>query len=436
LRTPARRAAQSALLGSTVEYYDFTLYATASALFLGQVFFKPLGPGAATLASFVTFGLAFVARPAGAIVFGHVGDRIGRRTALVGSVTLMGVSTTAIGLLPGYATWGAAAPALLVFLRLLQGFSAGAEQAGSNALTLEHAPEGQRARYAAWTMQGTALGTLAGKLAFIVVVGFPPDMLLSWGWRLPFLAAAPLLAVALWIRTRAEEAPAFAAQLAAGPARAPLAEVWRHHRRAVVVVAGGTLLMIGGAALNVFGLSVATKIGGLPERTFLILLALATALELVCQPLWARLADRIGRRPILLGALVAETALFFVYVPALVLGHLGAIAATALAMAVAWSAAASVSAAFFCEQFPTRVRYTGAAFASQLGMIAVGFTPMLMMTAMGADGGAWLRACLVAAGILVLAALSCLATRETAQSTLAELDAPPTTQSGTALGDR
>ena len=147
----ARRAATSALLGSAVEYYDFTLYATASALFLGKIFFAPLGDAGGTLASFVTFGLAFLARPLGAITFGHFGDRLGRRNALVGAVTVMGVATLAIGLLPGYATIGPAAPIVLMVLRLLQGFSAGAEQAGSNALAMEHAPDGRRAQYASWT---------------------------------------------------------------------------------------------------------------------------------------------------------------------------------------------------------------------------------------------------------------------------------------------
>jgi MFS family permease len=477
--SPARRATWSALLGSTVEYYDFTLYATASALFLGTVFFKPLGPTAATIASFMTFGLAFVARPAGAIVIGYIGDRIGRRSALVGSVVLMGGSTCAIGLLPGYETWGPVAPAVLVFLRLLQGFSAGAEQAGANALTLEHAPEGQRARYAAWTMQGTALGTLFGKLAFIAVVGMPDDFLLSWGWRLPFLAAGPLLLVAVWIRRRTEDAPIFVTQrqratasstlgsaaplgsadlsalasaaplgsadlsapsvgtagansLAASPSpaatrsrRVPLAEVLRDHPLRILLVAGGTLLMMGGASLNVFGLSVATKIGGMAERDFLIILSVATALELVTQPIFARLADRIGRRPVLIAALVIEAGLFFAYIPALVGGRVAPIAATALIMALAWSGANSVSAAFFAEQFPTRVRHTGAAFGSQLGMILVGFTPTIMMSLLGAGGVAPTHAALFAAGCMVVAALSCVAARETARLSLTDLDRTP-----------
>ncbi|MCL1898474.1 MAG: MFS transporter, partial [Micrococcales bacterium] len=245
----ARRAATSALLGSAVEYYDFTLYATAAALFLGPIFFKPLGATAGTLAAFTTFGLAFVARPFGALLFGHIGDRRGRRQALTWSVALMGMATCGIGLLPSYASIGPTAPALLVLLRMLQGLSAGAEQAGSNALTIENAPPGRRGQFAAWTMQGTALGTLAGKLAFIAVVSMPQAQLLRWGWRLPFLAAGPLLVVAWWIRRRATDGPIFFEALASGPTKAPAQMVLRRHWRTVLVVAGGTLLMGGGAAL-------------------------------------------------------------------------------------------------------------------------------------------------------------------------------------------
>jgi len=388
---------------------------------LGPIFFKPLGPAAATIASLITFGLAFIARPAGAVIFGHIGDRIGRPVALSWSVVLMGIATCGIGLLPSYASIGLAAPILLVVLRLAQGLSAGAEQAGSNALTLENAPMGKRGRLTAWTMQGTALGTLAGKLAFIAVVSMPQDMLMSWGWRLPFLAAAPLLVVAWWIRRRAIEAPVADAARAAGSSRLPVAVVLQKHWLAVVLVAGGTLLMSGGAALNVFGLNVATNIGGLSERTFLIILAIATALELVAQPLWARLGDKIGRRPVLLGTLIVEAGLFFVYLPALISGNWLAVAGAALAMALVWSGANAVSAAFFAEQFPTSVRYSGLALGSQLGMILVGFSPSFMMAAMT---GGWQKAAIIGAAFMLVAAFSCLAARETSTASMAQLDTP------------
>lgn len=208
----ASRAARSALLGSAVEYYDFTLFATAPALVLGPVFFARLGPAPATVAALVTFGSAFVARPLGAVLFGHLGDRLGRRKALIWSVTLMGLATTGIGLLSSFAQAGVIAPVRPLVLRLLQGLSAGGEQAGSNALSLEHAPEGARNRFAVWTMQGTLLG----KLAFLGVLWMPRDALLAWGWWLPFLVAGPLLIVALVIRRTVAEPPVFADAAAAG----------------------------------------------------------------------------------------------------------------------------------------------------------------------------------------------------------------------------
>ena len=307
----ARRAAQSALLGSTVEYYDFTLFTTASALFLGPVFFAPLGPLQATLAAFLTFGSAFVARPVGAVLFGHLGDRVGRRASLIASVTLMGAATTLIGLLPGYAAAGVAAPVALLVLRLLQGLSAGGEQAGSNALTLEHAPAGERNRFAAWTMQGTSLGTMLGKVAFLSVLWLPQPALLAWGWRLPFLVAGPLMLVAIAIRRRVDEPAEFTRLAGSGElARVPVAEVFTQHWRAVLLVAVGTLFAVGGAVLNVYGLSYATA-RGTSAGGYLAMITVVTALGLMLQPLWARLSDRIGRRPVFIGSCLAGAALYF-----------------------------------------------------------------------------------------------------------------------------
>jgi MFS family permease len=346
-------AAASALLGSAVEYYDFTLFTTASALFLGPVFFAPLGPAQATLAAFITFGSAFLARPLGAILFGHLGDRVGRRASLLASVTLMGASTTAIGLLPDFATIGVAAPVLLLVLRLLQGLSAGGEQAGSNTLALEHSPAGRRNRYAAWTMQGTSIGTLLGKLAFLSVLWLSQPSLLSWGWRLPFLAAGPLLLVAVAIRRTVIE-PAVFTDLAGsgGLARFPLAETLRGHWRTVLKVAVATLFAVGGAVLNVYGLALATTRGA-PAAGYLAMISVVTGLGLLLQPAWARVSDRVGRRPVFLGCCLAAAALYFGHLPALGTGDLALIAVASTATMVAWSGANAVSAAWFAELFPT-----------------------------------------------------------------------------------
>lgn len=401
----ARPAAASALLGSAVEYYDFTLFTTASALFLGPVFFAPLGPMQATLAAFVTFGSAFLARPLGAVVFGHLGDRVGRRASLIASVVVMGVSTTAIGLLPGYAAIGVAAPVILLVLRLLQGLSAGGEQAGSNALALEHAPQHARNRYSVWTMQGTSIGTLLGKIAFLSVLWLPQESLLSWGWRLPFLVAGPLLLVAVAIRRTVAEPPVFTDLASSGRlARLPVAEVLRQHWRAVLAVAVATLFAVGGAVLNVYGLSYATTRGGIFAGDYLAMISVVTAAGLLLQPVWARLSDRIGRRPVFLGACLAAAALYFGYLPALGSGSLPLIAIASTAMMVAWTGANAVSSAWFAEFFPTRVRHTGAALGGQLGMIVVGFAPAIMTALEGPGEFGWLPVAGFGAACLLLAA--------------------------------
>ncbi len=451
-RDSARRAAASAFVGSAVEYYDFTLFATASALFLRPVFFAPLGPAAGSLAALATFGVAFVARPLGAVLFGHLGDRVGRRTALVATVALMGVATCGIGLLPGYATWGIASPILLVVLRLAQGLSAGGEQAGSNALTLEHAPEGRRAEFAAWTMQGTSLGTLLGKVAFLAVVGMPRDALLAWGWRVPFLVAGPLLLVAWWIRAHASEPEAFlrerrraaerhaAAPHATAAPRPPVAEVIRRHPRTLVRVTCLSLVAVGGPVLMVYGLSLAAAPNGqasggggppasevgvlaspIGSDTYLLVLIGVTAWAMVLQPLWARLSDRVGRRPVFAASLVCSVPLLLVCFDGLLSGSVVRFAAGAWAYTTVWSAANAVGAALFAEQFPTRVRYTGTALATQLGMIVAGFSPTIMTALQGPPPGGWLPAIGFAAACLLVAAAATLPTPETRSTGLRQL---------------
>jgi MFS family permease len=422
----ATRAASSALVGSAVEYYDFTLFATASALVLGPVFFAALGPAQGTVAAFLTFGSAFVARPLGAVLFGHLGDRVGRRAALVASVTLMGLATTGIGLLPGQATIGAAAPALLLLLRLLQGLSAGGEQAGSNALSLEHAPQGERNRYAAWTIQGTSLGTLLGKVAFLSVLWLPRETLLAWGWRLPFLVAGPLMLVAVAIRRRVAEPPVFEAAARSGElVRVPVAEALGRHRAAVLLVAVGTLYAVGGSVLNVYGLSYAVAHGTTADQYLLVITAV-TALGLVMQPLWARCSDRWGRRPVFGGCCVAAALLFPAYLPALGSGSMVLVGLASFAMMAAWTGANAVSAAWFAELFPTEVRHTGAALGGQLGMIVAGFAPAIMTSLDGAAGLGWLPVAGFGAACLLSAAGAALRGRETLGRPLGTAHVPVT----------
>lgn len=420
----AKRAAVSALVGSTVEYYDFTLFATASALIFGPVFFTQLGGLGGTIASFATFGVAYVARPLGAMVFGSLGDKVGRRTTLLWVLSLMGAATFLIGCLPGYATWGIMAPIALVVLRIFQGFSAGGEQAGANSLSLEHAPQGKRGLYASWTMQGTSLGTLLGAVAFLVITSMPKAALLDWGWRIPFLIAGPLMLVALWIRSQVAETEAFAeTKEAAADSKVPVAEVVRDHWSALLRVMGCSLLAVSGSAINVYGLAYATKTVKIPANVYLLAGIAIGVLGLVAQPLWARLSDRIGRRPVFAVSMLLSAGLLFVFFLALSTANAVLWLGALVLLMLASTGANAVGASFYTEMFPTRVRYTGAALGTQLGFIVAGFAPTIMAAIQGPGATGWLPPVTFAAVCLAVAAATAWSARETAKTDLHALGA-------------
>ena len=415
----AKKAAISALVGSTVEYYDFTLFATASALVFGPVFFAPLGEVGGLLASFGTFGVAYVARPLGAILFGNLGDKLGRRNTLLWVLTLMGAATFLIGMLPDYATIGIAAPVALVVLRLAQGLSAGGEQAGANSLSLEHAPDGKRGLYASWTMQGTSLGTLLGSVAFIIITTLPKEFLMGFGWRIPFLIAGPLMLAALWIRRQVAETQAFVeVKQEATEAKVPVAEVLTQHWKALLRVIGCSLLAVSGSAINVYGLAFATKSVGIPANVYMLMGIAFGVVGLVMQPLWAKLSDRVGRRPVFAASMLATAVAFFIFFPALATGDILFYGPALLLMAIVATGANAVGASFYTEMFPTRVRYTGAALGTQLGFIVAGFAPAIMTAIQGEGAQGWLPVAVFAAACMVIAAASAWSAKETARTDL------------------
>ncbi|HTT36059.1 MAG TPA: MFS transporter [Burkholderiales bacterium] len=373
--TTLRRVLLASAVGSALEWYDFFIYGTASALVFGELFFPKLDPAIGTLAAFLTFGVGFVARPLGGLVFGHYGDRLGRKPVLVITLLLVGGGTFLIGLLPTYASAGVWAPILLVALRLVQGFGAGAEYGGAVLLAVEHAPPGKRGFFGSWPPIGVTIGNLSASAVFAFFSALPRDQFLAWGWRAPFLLSVVVIAVGLYIRMRVSETPVFSAALTEKkPLRAPVVHAIMHHPKEFLVVLGARLAENGlGYLFPVFTLNYLTKQLGMPKSTVLTGLTVAYLVSLITIPAFSILSDRIGRRPVYMGAAIFSALLAFPFFW-LVLTQNAVLVWIALILALAVGVAGMFGpqAAYFAELFSTRSRYSGFAFARELGSVLAG----------------------------------------------------------------
>jgi len=388
----ARRVAVGAFVGTALEWYDFFLYGTAASLVFNRLFFATDDAVVATLAAFASFAVGFAARPLGGIIFGHLGDRIGRRACLLITVVMIGVVTGLVGVLPDFADIGIAAPVLLTLLRLLQGVAVGGEWGGAITLAVEHAPPEKRGRYAAMPQIGSPVGTLLSSGAFLLVALLPPEDFDSWGWRLPFLAAFPLVAVALWLRRRVEESPLFDRLLAEDArASAPVREVITGAWPGLLVGAGSALLGVGGFYLaTTFVISYATGDLGLPRPLALAATLVAAVVEIGVLVLGGRLAERFGsaRVTVVGGVASAVVALPMFWLldtrnaAAVVLGVTLGVAMLSIPYAV--------SGDLLARLFPARLRYSGIALAANLAGIVSGFVPLVATAVLAAaDGGSW-----------------------------------------------
>lgn len=381
------RLAVASLAGTAIEFYDFFVYGTAAALVLGPLFFPTFSPVAGTLAAFATFGVGFVARPLGSVLFGHIGDRHGRRPVLVASLLLTGASTVAVGCVPTYDTIGVTAPLLLLLLRFLQGLGLGGEWGGAVLLTVEHAPADRRGLWSSFPQVGPALGFL---LANGVVLGLSATLteaqFAQWGWRVPFWAAGVLALVGLWLRSSLAESPRFLE--IDDPARVPLIEVVRDHWRLLLLTAGA--LSIGYAifyAVTTWSLAYATERLGVSRSVMLTCIMGAVLVKGALTPLAALLGDRYGRRPLALIGCAAAALWMFPMVALLstgaplpmFLGFLGAM--------VAFITMFAVIAAYLPELYEPRVRCTGAAVGYNLGGVLGGALTPLVATALAEQGG-------------------------------------------------
>jgi MFS family permease len=421
----ARRAALGSFLGSVVEYYDFLIYGTAAALVFNKVFFPAASPTAGTLAALATFGVGYIARPVGAIVFGHLGDRYGRKTVLSATLLLMGVATLGIGLLPTYATIGAAAPALLTVLRLLQGLSAGGEQVGASLLTMEHAPERKRGLYVSWMLNGASLGSILGTLAFIPITALPEEALLTWGWRLPFLASAVTVAIAFVVRRGITESPEFEAQVAAGAggqrstaARFPLVELVRSQPGPTLLVLLASLVTCVSPLVLVFGLSYGSRNPEIDRTAMLTAITASQFVALVFHPLFGMLADRVGKKVVFVtGSLLCAVAVF-PFVGSLAGSSTTAVfAMTILLKGMLYAAPNALWPSFFAERFPPAVRYTGVGIATQIGFTLQGFTPTIAFAVLGAGTAGWWPAAVCVSGVCLVAAAAAAISRRAVEPT-------------------
>lgn len=376
----SRRAAAAAFIGTTIEFYDFYIYATAAALVLGQVFFPSSDPTLSTLAAFATFAVGFIARPMAGMVFGHLGDRLGRKKMLLFTMMLMGVATAGIGLLPSYASAGIWAPIGLVTLRFIQGISVGGEWGGAVLMASEHAPAKRKTFYASFAQLGSPAGLILSLIAFRLVTTLDPADFLSWGWRLPFLASGLLMCVGLAIRIGVDESPEFkAVQAKQNTVKYPVLEVVRDCWREVLFAAAA--VTIGSAGFfftNTFMITYVTQYQGISRSTILDTLFLVTILQFLSQPCSALLAEKIGEERFL--KIVALLCVVLPY-PMFLLVQTGNILLMTLGIAMAvvtLSGLYAVIAGYMVEAFPVQLRYSGISLAYQLiCALAGGTTPLI-----------------------------------------------------------
>ncbi|MEU5737293.1 MFS transporter [Streptomyces tendae] len=385
-----KRIVAASLIGTTIEWYDFFLYGSAAALVFNELFFPDSDPLVGTLLSFLTYAVGFAARPVGALVFGHYGDRLGRKKLLVLSLLMMGGATFAIGLLPTHATVGTAAPVLLTVLRLVQGFALGGEWGGAVLLVSEHGDARRRGFWASWPQTGAPAGQLlaTGVLSLLTAV-LSDAAFNSWGWRIPFLLSGVLVMVGLWIRLSVDESPVFKQALAQAESRKtkaeplPLVAVVRYHWRDVLIAMGARMAEnISYYVITAFILVYATSAADVSKQTALNAVLIASAVHFAVIPAWGALSDRIGRRPVYLLGAAGVGLWMFPFFMLIDSGDFGSLLLAVTVGLVLHGAMYAPQAAFFSEMFATRMRYSGASIGAQFASVAAGAPAPLIATAL------------------------------------------------------
>jgi MFS transporter, MHS family, shikimate and dehydroshikimate transport protein len=415
-----RQVIAASFIGTTIEWYDFFLYGSAAALVFGQLFFPYADPLVGTLAAFGIYGVGFVARPVGGIIFGHYGDRVGRKTMLVISLMMMGIATVLIGLLPTSYTIGIWAPVLLVVLRMFQGLGVGGEWGGAVLLAVEHSPPERRGFYGSWPQMGVPAGLLLGNVALLPFASLlPQEQFLAWGWRVPFLASIILIGVGLYVRLKIMESPAFRqVQESETQAEMPIVDVVRYYPRNVILAMGMRIAENGiFYVLTVFVLDYVTRELGLPRSTALLGVIIAAAVGLFTTPFFGWLSDRYGRRPVYMFGAVFS--LIFAFPFFILLDTKTSVLiwlAVVLGIALGHDPMYGPQAAYFSELFGTRLRYSGASLGYQLAsIVGGGISPLIATSLLALGGGHWLLIALYTAGLSVITIVATYLASETYQ---------------------
>ena len=429
--TQAKKATASGWIGSVLEYYDFFIYATAASLVFPQLFFPSTDTKVAIVASLATYGVGYVARPIGAFVLGHWGDTHGRKHVLLLCMLLMGVSTMAVGLLPTYAQVGMLAPALLVVLRLIQGFAVAGEISGASSMILEHAPFGRRGFFASFTLQGVQAGQILAAAVFLPLAAWlPKEDFNSWGWRIPFLLSFVVIIAGYYIRREVQEPPAFAKQEALGQrARAPMlqavSESWPDMLRVVCMA----LMNVIPVVTTIFGAAYAVQPGygiGFDKSVYLWIPVLGNVLAVLVIPFVGNWSDKIGRRPLIIGGALASGLLSFGYLYAISIHSVPlALVLSLLMWGIVYQGYNATFPSFYPELFPTRTRVSAMAISQNIGTMVTAMLPALFATV--APPGTTNIPFIVGAiafGITIVAAAAAFSTRETFRIRMDDLGNP------------
>jgi MFS family permease len=420
----------SGWIGSALEYYDFALYSLAATLVFPTIFFPSENPTVGIIASLATYAVGYVSRPVGAVVLGAYGDRHGRKKVLVFAMLLMGFATFAVGLLPTYGQVGLLAPALLVVLRLIQGFAVAGELGGASAMIVEHSPDARRGFFASFSLQGTQVGSILATAVLLPLAAvLPADQFGSWGWRIPFLLSAVVILAGYFIRRRVQEPPTYVAQSGQPEARRfPLVELLRTRPGVLVRCVAMTFTNVIGMATLIFGVSYATQKGygnGFSSSEFLWVTLVANIAAVVTIPLFGALSDRIGRRTLMAAGGVIGGALVGGYLWAIEQGSLPLVfVCVVVVQGIFFQMWNATFATFFQEQFPMRIRVTGFAVSQNIGLMIASFFPSIF-TAIAPPGSANvpLTIGLTTLGICLVSAVATMLSSDTKGTSLQDLEA-------------